>query len=136
LPAQNYLQTNDFHINIQQIISEKKCLGTFYTPSTWVGALISSAPTQASLKIEDPPCKAPQHMYDHRLTIMQIFTFRKLKWIKNCICPSKVSSDEDLKFKNAQLNHLRTLDGQQMVYPRNEERELYFQQLNENWARN
>jgi hypothetical protein len=62
------------------------------------------------------------------------YIFSKLKWIKNCICTSKISSSEDLKTKHERLQNLRTLDGQRMIYPIDVERELYFQQLNNVWS--
>ena len=62
------------------------------------------------------------------------YIFSKLEWIKNCICTSKISSSDDLKAKHERLHQLRTLDGQQMIYPIHVEGELYFQQLNNVWS--
>ena len=46
---------------------------------------------------------------------------------------SKISSEFQRPLVFQRLDHLKTLGGQKMVYPTDEERELYFHQLNRLW---
>ena len=60
--------------------------------------------------------------------------FSKLLWVKNNICSSKISTNDDLKLKNERLNNLRTLGGQKMIFTIDKEGELYFQNLEKDWS--
>ena len=53
--------------------------------------------------------------------------------LRRIICPSKISGDHELKLTKERLKHLKTLDGQKMVFSQEKEVDVYFMQLKGEW---